>query len=154
MARRFWLAKSEPSSYSWSDFVDDGSTFWDGVRNTQARNSLQQMKKGDLVLFYHSNQGKEVVGVARVTKQSYPDPSSDDPRWVVVDLAPVRALAEPVSLARIKDDSALARIPLVTQSRLSVMPLERSAFERILRLGNTRLERPRSRRPAQPASRR
>ncbi len=154
MARRFWLAKSEPSSYSWSDFVDDGSTFWDGVRNAQARNSLQQMKKGDLVLFYHSNQGKEVVGVARVTKESYPDPSSDDPRWVVVDLAPVRALAEPVSLARIKDDSALARIPLVTQSRLSVMPLERSAFERILRLGNTRLERPRSRRPAQPASRR
>ncbi len=153
MARRFWLAKSEPSSYSWSDFVDDGSTFWDGVRNTQARNSLQQMKKGDLVLFYHSNQGKEVVGVARVTKESYPDPSSDDPRWVVVDLAPVRALAEPVSLARIKDDAALARIPLVTQSRLSVMPLERSAFERILRLGKTQLERPQSRRPAQPASR-
>ena len=154
MARRFWLAKSEPSAYSWSDFVVDGSTFWDGVRNAQARNNLQEMKQGDRVLFYHSNEGKEVVGVAKVTKESYPDPSSDDPRWVVVDLAPVQALVEPVSLARIKADAALARIPLVTQSRLSVMPLERSAFERILRLGKTRLEGPVSRRAAQPASRR
>ncbi len=154
MARRFWLAKSEPSSYSWTDFVDDGSTFWDGVRNAQARNNLQEMRKGDLVFFYHSNVGKEVVGVARVTRTAYQDPTTDDERWVVVDLAPVRALAEPVSLARIKDDATLARIPLVTQSRLSVMPLERAAFERILCLGKTRLERPRSRRPAQPASRR
>ena len=94
------------------------------------------------------------MGVAWVTSASFPDPPSDDPRWVVFDLAPVKALAEPVTLARIKGDSALARIPLVTQSRLSVMPLERAAFERILRLGKTRLERPRSRRPAQPASRR
>jgi len=154
MARRFWLAKSEPSTYSWSDFVDEGSTCWDGVRNAQARNNLQEMKKGDPVLFYHSNQGKEVVGVARVTKESHPDPSSDDPRWVVVELAPLRALVEPVSLARIKADAALARIPLVTQSRLSVMPLEQSAFERILRLGKTRLEAAGSRRAAQPASRR
>lgn len=154
MARRFWLAKSEPSSYSWSDFIADGSTCWDGVRNAQARNNLQEMKQGDWVLFYHSNVGKEVVGVARVTKPSYQDPTTDDPRWVVVDLAPLRALAEPVSLARIKGDTALAGIPLVTHSRLSVMPLERSAFERILRLGKTPLEGPPSRRPAQPASRR
>ncbi len=149
-----WLVKSEPGAYSFDDLVRDGSTCWDGVRNAEARNNLRAMRVNDAVLYYHSNVGKEVVGVARVTRESYPDPSSADPRWVVVDLAPVRALAEPVSLARIKDDSALARIPLVTQSRLSVMPLERFAFERILRLGKTPLEGPPSRRPAQPASRR
>ena len=139
MPRRYWLVKSEPFKYSWDDFVKDGSTYWDGVRNHAARNNLAAMGRGDLVLYYHSNEGKEVVGVAKVTKTAYPDPTADDPRWVVVDLRPVRALKEPVGLAAIKADPALREIPLVRQSRLSVMPLERAAFERILRMGGTPL---------------
>jgi predicted RNA-binding protein with PUA-like domain len=139
MARCFWLVKSEPSSYSWQDLVKDGSTCWDGVRNAEARNNLAAMGKGDLVLCYHSNQGKEVVGVARVTRPAYPDPTSDDERWVVVDLAPLKALKQPVGLADIKADPGLARIPLVTRSRLSVMPLPKPAFDRILRKGGTKL---------------
>lgn len=139
-AKNTWLVKSEPFKYSWEQFVKDGSTYWDGVRNYTARNNLRDMRRGDLVLYYHSNQGKEVVGVARVTRESYQDPTSpDDDRWLVVDLAPVKALREPVTLAEIKADRALAGIPLVTQSRLSVMPLPRRAFERILKLGKTTL---------------
>ena len=140
MPRAHWLVKSEPLKYSWDDLVRDGSTSWDGVRNALARNNLQAMRRGDLVLYYHSKKGKEVVGVARVTKRAYPDPTSDDPRWVVVDLAPLQLLARPVALSRIKSDAALAGIPLVRQSRLSVMKLERAAFDRILRLGETRLK--------------
>ncbi len=139
MARAHWLVKSEPSKYSWDDFVRDGSTYWDGVRNAQARNNLREMKVGDQVFYYHSNEGKEVVGVARVTKPAYPDPTTDDERWVVVDLAPVVPLRRSVTLAEIKADRGLARIPLVTQSRLSVMPIERRAFERILELGATKV---------------
>jgi predicted RNA-binding protein with PUA-like domain len=131
--------KSEPFKYSWDELVKDGSTYWDGVRNAQARNNLAAMKKGDLVLYYHSNEGREVVGVARVTKPAYPDPTTDDERWVVVDLAPLKPLARPVTLAEIKADRSLAKIPLVTQSRLSVMPIERRAFERILALGGARI---------------
>jgi predicted RNA-binding protein with PUA-like domain len=138
MARR-WLVKSEPSAYAWDELVRDRRTYWDGVRNAQARNNLAAMKKGDLVLYYHSGQGKEVVGVARVAKEAYPDPTSDDPRWVVVDLVPVAPLARPVGLAEIKGDARLAKLPLVTQSRLSVMPVERAAFDRILKLGGTRV---------------
>ena len=141
MPRSYWLVKSEPFKYSWDDFVKDGRTCWDGVRNALARNNLQAMKKDDLAFYYHSNEGKEVVGVARVTGESYPDPTTDDERWVVVDLEPVRALAEPVALSRIKADRELRDIPLVKQSRLSVMQLERAAFQRILRLGKTRLPR-------------
>jgi predicted RNA-binding protein with PUA-like domain len=139
MPRRYWLAKSEPFKYSWDDFSRDGSTYWDGVRNAQARNNLAAMSKGDLVLFYHSNEGKEVVGVARVTREAYPDPTSDDERWVVVDLAPVKPLARAVGLAEIKADLALAKTLLVVQSRLSVMPFGKREFDRILRLGKTRL---------------
>ena len=139
MPRRHWLAKSEPFKYSWDDFVRDGSTYWDGVRNAQARNNLAAMKKGDLVLYYHSNEGKEVVGVAKVGKEAYPDPTTDDERWVVVDLAPVEPLKRPVTLAEIKADAALAGIPLVKQSRLSVMPIEKRAFDRILKKGGTKL---------------
>ncbi len=137
--RSHWLVKSEPSAYAWGDLVRDGSTRWEGVRNAQARNNLAAMRAGDVVLYYHSGEGKEVVGVARVARASYPDPTSDDPRWLVVDLAPVKALARPVTLAEVKADRALRGIPLVTQSRLSVMPLEPAAFERILELGETRL---------------
>ena len=139
MPRRHWLVKSEPSTYAWDDFTRDRGTVWDGVRNAQARNHLAAMARGDLVLYYHSNVGKQVVGVARVKKTAYPDPTSDDPRWVVVDLVPVKPLAQPVTLADIKADPKLAKIPLVTQSRLSVMPLDGASFERILALGKTRV---------------
>ena len=139
MPRRYWLAKSEPFKYSWDQFVKDRSTYWDGVRNAEARNNLATMKKGDLVLFYHSNEGKEVVGIAKVTKESYQDPTTDDDRWVVVDLAPVKALAEPVTLKTVKSDPKLAKIQLVTHSRLSVSPLPKPAFDRILKHGNTLL---------------
>ena len=132
-----WLVKSEPGAYSFDDLVRDGSTCWDGVRNAEARNNLQTMKVGDLALYYHSNEGKEVVGVARVTRRSYQDPTTDDERWVAVDVTPVGSLAEPVSLERIKADRALREIPLVTHSRLSVMPIAKAAFDRILKLGST-----------------
>ena len=135
MARGHWLAKSEPAKYSWEDFERDGSTYWDGVRNAQARNHLAAMKKGDLVLFYHSQEGREVVGIARVTRAAYRDPTTKDDRWVVVDLEPVRPLARSVSLAEIKSERGLAGIPLVRQSRLSVMPLEKKAFDRIVAMG-------------------
>jgi predicted RNA-binding protein with PUA-like domain len=141
VARSYWLVKSEPFRYAWSDRVRDGSTYWDGVRNAQARNNLLAMRVGDLALYYHSNVGGDAVGIARVTRSAYPDLTSDDARWVVVDLAPMQPLAEPVSLAQIKADAALAGIPLVTQSRLSAMPLEGLAFDSILKLGKTRLRR-------------
>ena len=137
--RSFWLVKSEPDKYAWEALVKDGSTYWDGVRNAQARNNLQAMSRGDLVLYYHSNVGKEVVGVARVNRAAYPDPTTEDERWVVVDLAPVEALAQPVTLADIKGDAKLDGIALVKQSRLSVMPIEKAHFERILKLGRTAL---------------
>ncbi len=139
MARRYWLAKSEPFKYSWDDLVKDGSTYWDGVRNAQARNNLAAMKKGDLVLYYHSNEGKEVVGVARVTREAYPDPTTDDERWVVVDLVPHEPLPNPVTLADIKADAKLRDIALVKQSRLSVMPIDKPAFDRIVKKGGARL---------------
>jgi predicted RNA-binding protein with PUA-like domain len=138
MPRRFWLAKSEPSTYSWDDLVREGGTRWDGVRNAQARNNLAAMRKGDRVFIYHSGDGKQVVGIAEVRRAAYPDPSSDDPRWLVVDLAPVKPLAKPVRLADIKADASLSKIPLLKQSRLSVMPLEKSAFDRILELAAAR----------------
>ena len=139
MARSYWLAKSEPFKYSWDDLVKDGSTYWDGVRNAQARNNLAAMKKGDLALYYHSNEGKEVVGVARVKKESYPDPTTDDERWVVVDFAPVVAMQEPVTLATIKSDPKLAEMQLLRRSRLSVVPVTKPEFNHILKLGKTRL---------------
>lgn len=131
-----FLVKSEPFKYSWDQFVADKETFWDGVRNYQARNNLIAMKKGDLVLFYHSNEGKEVVGVARVVKEAYQDPTTSDERWVVVDLAPVEKLANPVKLETIKSDDLLKNTSLVKQSRLSVMPLKPEEFDRILALGS------------------
>ena len=141
MARSYWLVKSEPFKYSWDALVKDGSTYWDGVRNHEARNNLAAMKKGDLVLYYHSNEGKEVVGVARVMRESYPDPTSDDPRWVVVDIEPVVPVNEPVSLKQIKADPALDQIALVRRSRLSVIPLASQEFRYILKLGKTKLPR-------------
>ena len=131
--------KSEPFKYSWDQLVEDKSTYWDGVRNYEARNNLAAMKKGDLALYYHSNEGKEVVGVARVKKTAYPDPTTDDDRWVVVDVAPVVKLKEPVTLAMIKADPKLAEMSLVKRSRLSVVPVERVEFNYVLKLGRTKL---------------
>src|SRR5690606_25318281 len=132
----YFLVKSEPFKYSWQQFLNDKQTFWDGVRNYQARNNLQAMKEGDLVLFYHSNEGKEVVGIAKVVKEHYQDPTTDDERWVVVDLAPVETLKTPVTLETIKKDPALQSIALVRQGRLSVIPLKREEFDRIVQLGS------------------
>lgn len=132
----YFLVKSEPFKYSWEQFNKDGQTFWDGVRNFQARNNLKAMKKGDFVLFYHSNEGKHVVGIAKVVKEFYQDPTTDDERWVVVDLAPVETFKTPVTLETIKTDEFLQDIALVRQGRLSVMPLKAEEFDRIVALGN------------------
>lgn len=132
----YFLVKSEPFKYSWDQFLKDKQTFWDGVRNYQARNNLKDMKKGDLVLFYHSNEGKEVVGIAKVVKESYQDPTTSDERWVVVDLAPHETLKKPVTLETIKEDKQLQDVALVRQGRLSVMPLKREEFDRIVELGS------------------
>lgn len=132
----YWLVKSEPFKYSWEKFNKDGRTFWDGVRNYQARNNLRDMRVGDLVLFYHSNEGKAVVGIARVVKESYQDPTTDDKNWVVVDLEPVESLKNPVTLEVIKADPRLQNISLVKQGRLSVMSLKVEEFDRIVELGS------------------
>ena len=132
----YWLVKSEPFKYSWEKFNKDGRTFWDGVRNYQARNNLREMKEGDLVLFYHSNEGKNVVGVAKVVKESYQDPTTSDPNWVVVDLAPVQSLDKPVTLEQIKAEESLKDISLVKQGRLSVMSLKATEFDKILEMGS------------------
>lgn len=131
-----WLVKSEPFKYSWEKFNKDGRTFWDGIRNYQARNNLRAMQEGDLVLFYHSNEGKEIVGVAKVVKEAYQDPTTDDTNWVVVDLSPVETLKTPVTLEQIKADPKLQDIGLVKQGRLSVMGLKREEFDYILELGS------------------
>lgn len=115
-----WLVKSEPFKYSWDQFVQDKSTFWDGVRNYGARNNLRDMKKGDEVFFYHSNEGKEIVGIAKVIKEAYQDPTTEDTNWVVVDLKPVKKLKHPVSLETIKLHSGLQNMDLVRLQRLSV----------------------------------
>lgn len=133
----YWLVKSEPHKYSWEKFNQDGRTFWDGVRNYQARNNLKEMKEGDLVLFYHSNEGKDVVGIAKVAKEFYQDPTTSDPNWVVVDLVPVESLKKPVTLEQIKADPRLKDIHLVRQGRLSVMSLKREEFDRILEMANS-----------------
>jgi predicted RNA-binding protein with PUA-like domain len=133
-----WLAKSEPSKYSWSQLVSDKRTTWDGVRSFEARNNLRAMKKGDRVLFYHSNEGKEVVGVAKVVGEAYADPSAPGEDWSVVDLAPLKPLKVPVSLATIKADKKLANMALLRRSRLSVVPVTPAEFERILELGETK----------------
>lgn len=132
----YWLVKSEPFKYSWTKFNEDKRTFWDGVRNYQARNNLKGMKEGDLVLFYHSNEGMCVVGIAKVVREFYQDPTTDDTNWVVVDLAPIETLKNPVTLSQIKGDEYLKDISLVRQGRLSVMPLKAAEFDRILELGS------------------
>jgi len=134
-ARQYWLVKQEPSTYPFARLLEEGRTVWDGVRNYQARNHLQAMRIGDRVLYYHSGVGTAVVGIAEVTREAFPDPTTDDPRWVAVELRAVKALPRPVTLERIKADPALRDLPLVRQSRLSVMPLPKGAYDRIVALG-------------------
>lgn len=139
MAKTYWLVKSEPESYAWSDLVKDGKTAWTGVRNFQARNNLRAMKKGDLVLFYHSVTEKQIVGIARVEKEFYPDPMAKEGDWSCVDLAPVCPVKTPVRLETIKSDSVLKGISLLRQSRLSVTSLSATEFKRLLELAKTKL---------------
>ncbi|MGF7233300.1 EVE domain-containing protein [Arachidicoccus sp.] len=129
-----WLVKSEPFKYSWEKFLEDKQTFWDGVRNYQARNNLKEMKKGEEVFFYHSNEGMEIVGIAKVAKESYPDPTTDDERWVAVDLKPVKSLKKPVSLVQMKAEKRLHNLALVRQGRLSVCPVSDEEWKIILEL--------------------
>ena len=130
----YWLIKSEPFKYSWDQFVKDKQTFWDGVRNYAARNNLKAMKKGDEVFFYHSNEGVEIVGIAKVAKEYYQDPTTDDPNWVVVDFKPVKKLKNPVPLAVIKKDKRLANMDLVRLGRLSVGTVKPEEWEVVLEL--------------------
>jgi len=133
--RNFWLVKQEPSSYSWSDFVAERGTSWTGVRNYTARNNLRRMRKGDEVLFYHSGEEKAVVGIAKVMRTAYVDPTAREGDWSAVDLAPNKSLRRPVTLGQIKSDQRLRKIQLVRQSRLSVMPLATGEFRAIVRMG-------------------
>ena len=130
----YWLIKSEPNTYSWDDFVKLGRDHWDGVRNYQARNYIKEMKPGDLALFYHSVKAKPVVGIAEVVSDFYQDPTTDDDRWVVVDLVPQSKLDNPVSLEQIKADERLSDMVLVKNSRLSVQPVTREEFDVIMEL--------------------
>jgi predicted RNA-binding protein with PUA-like domain len=130
------MVKQEPTTYAWAQFVKDKGTTWTGVRNFQARNNLRTMKKNDLVLYYHSVVGKEVVGIAKVARTAYPDPTADEEGWDCVDLAPVRVLPVPVSLATMKATPALKNMPLLRQSRLSVIPLTAAEYECIVKLGS------------------
>src|SRR6185295_6796950 len=138
MPKNCWLVKSEPEAYSWETFVKENHTAWTGVRNFRARNNLRAMEKGDLVFFYHSGSGKEIVGVARVEKKAYPDPTAKEGDWVCVDLVPVKALKKPVSLETVKGDGILKDTALVRISRLTVSPLTESQFNRELELGETK----------------
>jgi predicted RNA-binding protein with PUA-like domain len=139
MPRRYWLMKSEPTKYSFAQLLRDGQTMWDGVRNFEARNNMRAMKAGDLVLFYHSSGGKSVAGVARIKREAYPDPTAEDEDWSVVDIEPVTPLKVQVTLDTIRGDETLAEIALLKRSRLSVVPISKEHFDRVLKLGKTKI---------------
>lgn len=130
----YWLVKSEPFKYSWEQLVKDKQTFWDGVRNYGARNNLKAMKKGDEILFYHSNEGMEIVGIAKVAKESYQDPTTEEEAWVVVDLKPVKKLKKPVTLKQVKADRRLNEMALVRLGRLSVQPVIEEEWKIVMEL--------------------
>lgn len=132
--KKFWLVKQEPSAYSWANFVADGKTPWTGVRNYTARNNLRSMRKGDAVFFYHSVSEKAVVGIAKVIREAYPDPTATEGDWSAVDLAPEKPLPRPVTLDEIKRNPRLKEIALLRLSRLSVQPLTSAEFQEILRM--------------------
>jgi len=142
MSQRHWLVKSEPESYSWDTFVKEGRAAWTGVRNFAARLHLRAMRRGDVVAFYHSVTDKRVVGLARVEREAYPDPTATEGDWSCVDLVPVKPLPSPVSLEAIKADKILARMELVRQSRLSVSPLSDEQFARLMEMGGKEAPRP------------
>ena len=131
MPKQYWLVKSEPESYSWSDLVKDGKTSWTGVRNFQARNNLRAMKKGDLVAFYHSVTDKQIVGIAKVIAEAYPDKTAQEGDWSTVDLAPEKPLKRPISLAEVKADAVLKKMALVRLSRISVVTVTEDEWERL-----------------------
>ena len=131
---QYWLVKSEPEAYSYDDLVEEGHTMWDGVRNYQARNNMRAMKVGDEVLYYHSRQGLEIVGIAQVVKEAYPDPTAEKGDWSVVDLIPIRRLEKPVSLKSIKEHPDLQELALVRNGRLSVMPVPEASYQVILEM--------------------
>jgi predicted RNA-binding protein with PUA-like domain len=135
----YFLVKSEPFKYPFASLLKDKRTTWDGVRNFEARNHLRSMKLGDLLLFYHSSEGKEIVGIAKVLRAGYPDPTAEEGEWTAVDIGPVKALAVPVSLATIKDDPKLGDMLLIKRSRLSVVPVTAAEWKRVLELGKTKL---------------
>jgi predicted RNA-binding protein with PUA-like domain len=139
MTANHWLVKSEPSAYSWQQLVKDGRTRWEGVRNFAARNNLRAMKSGDLVFYYHSGEGKEIVGVAKVVKEAYADPTAKEGDWSVVDLAPVKPVTRPVDLGALKAEKKLATMALLRRPRLSVSPVTPEEFARILELTETKL---------------
>ena len=135
----YWLIKSEPSVYSWDQFVAEGGTFWNGVRNYAARNNLRSMKKGDLAFWYHSNEGMEIVGIAKVVKESYQDPTTPDPAWLVVDFKPLKKLKKPVGLAQMKADKRLADMDLVRLGRLSVGAVKEAEWKIVMEMAETKL---------------
>jgi len=135
----YWLVKSEPESYSWAALMNDGKTAWTGVRNFSARNHLRGMGKGDFVYFYHSGEGKEIVGIARVARPAYPDPTAKEGDWSCVDLVPVKAVAKPVNLQTIKADKILKEMVLAKRPRLSVSPVTEEQFNRVLELAGTKI---------------
>jgi predicted RNA-binding protein with PUA-like domain len=139
MPQNYWLTKSEPFKYPFQQLQRDKRTTWDGVRSFEARNNLREMKKGDLVLFYHSSEGKEVVGIAKVVREAYADETAEDGDWSAVDLAPVQRLTKPVGLSTIKSDKELSKMALIRRSRLSVVPVTPAEFDRILELAETQL---------------
>jgi predicted RNA-binding protein with PUA-like domain len=133
----YWLIKSEPFKYSWDQFVKDGQTFWDGVRNYQARNNLKAMQKGDLLFWYHSNEGMEIVGIAKLVKEYYQDPTTEDPNWVVVDVKPLKKFNKPVSLAQVKAIPSLSQMALVRLGRLSVQPVTEDEWNIVMDMAET-----------------
>ena len=133
--KQCWLVKQEPSAYSWNDLVADGKTAWTGVRNYTARNNLRAMRKGDAVLFYHSVVGKEVVGIAKVVREAYPDPTAKEGDWSAVDVSPEKPLARPVTLEEIKRNAKLKEMALLRLSRLSVQPVTSTQFDEVVRMG-------------------
>jgi len=141
MPRQYWLIKSEPNTYPYDKLVSDGKTTWDGVRNFTARNNLRAMKEGDLAFFYHSNIGKEIVAVAKVLREAYPDPTAKGEDWSAVDFAPAFPLKQPVTLETMRKDSALQGFQLLTHSRLSVVPVTEAHFNHILQLSGTKAPR-------------
>lgn len=132
----YWLVKSEPSVYSWDQLVNEKQTCWSGIRNYAARLHMRNMKKGDEVFFYHSNEGTDIVGIAKVVKEHYPDPTTNDERWEAVDIAAVKKLKNPVSLEQIKKEKSLSNMALVRISRLSLQPVTADEWETILKLSN------------------